>query len=432
MGLSSSKSKNTPWAPAQPYIIKGMEQTSATYDENQPRLQDMSKQAYDAFNSISPEAFQSSPFVQSAQASAQALGSGAGVGINPGASTYARMQAPNASAADPSTGLLSSVANGTSGSNPATSLATGVAGGKYLNAQPSASMYQSMMDPSYSTANPFLDAIVKQSQESVTKAANQRFGAAGMGAGLSTAFGDVLSKNLADSENNLRYQNYNDAENRRLQAAGQSDAAWSGERGRMDASTGLLSSDFNADQGRKLAAAQALGGQYSQGQDRALDAAKAADSSQAGQVQQMLTALGLTGDLRNAEFAGVSPALALLNSAADIPYVGTAALNGQIRQASNGYGTTTTSGNIGQQLLGAGAQAGSAAIMASDRRLKTNISKVGEFDDGLGIYDYEYVDLAFGEGRQRGVMADEVERLRPWALGPKINGEFATVDYGAL
>jgi hypothetical protein len=33
--------------------------------------------------------------------------------------------------------------------------------------------------------------------------------------------------------------------------------------------------------------------------------------------------------------------------------------------------------------------------------------------------------------RVLGVMADEVAKLRPWALGPKRAG-FATVNYGAL
>lgn len=463
--MGKSKTKNEPWKPLQPAILKGAQATQDVFDANQPKLQDMSNEAYSAFKGISPEAFQTSPFVQDAQASANAIGTGGLLGANPGQRTYNRLQNPGMGAAsgglmrsggggngDPSMGLLSGMATqnagasalAAGGSNPATGLAKGVAGGKYLNNQPSADMYSGMMDASYSTSNPFLEDMIRQTGEDVRTNTNRMFASRGMGSGISSAFADLMSKNLADSSNSLRYQNYNDAENRRLQAAGQSDSVWSGERGRMDASTGLLSQDYNSAQGRalqaaqgdqqaKLAAAQALGGQYNQGQDRALEAARASDAAQQSQVQQMLTALGLTGELRNAEYAGVAPALSLLNTAADIPYVGTAALNGQIRQASNGYGTTTTSGGLGQQLLGAGAQMGSAAILASDRRLKTNIEAVGALEDGLGVYDYDYIDPArFGEGRQRGVMADEVAELRPWALGPLIDGEFASVDYGAL
>ncbi len=92
--------------------------------------------------------------------------------------------------------------------------------------------------------------------------------------------------------------------------------------------------------------------------------------------------------------------------------------------------------NVGQRQSGsrpstAGSIAstiGGIASIFSDRRLKTAIEKVGELDDGLGVYLYRYI----GEGLRRiGVMAHEVAALRPWALGPRIGG-FATVNYEAL
>lgn len=79
-------------------------------------------------------------------------------------------------------------------------------------------------------------------------------------------------------------------------------------------------------------------------------------------------------------------------------------------------------------ITGGLASLGGAAIMASDRRLKTGIEKLGEFADGLGVYSYRYI---WGKVKQIGVMADEVRKLRPWALGPELNG-YATVNYGAL
>lgn len=69
-----------------------------------------------------------------------------------------------------------------------------------------------------------------------------------------------------------------------------------------------------------------------------------------------------------------------------------------------------------------------AGIAASDRRLKTNIKKLGEYADGLGRYAFDYI---WGGPRVIGVMADEVQRLRPYALGPVIEG-YATVDYSKL
>lgn len=357
MGISSSKSKTTPWGPAQPYILKGMQQTNQVFDANQPRLQDMSNVAYDAFKKMAPDAFSTSPYVSGAQEAAQNIFQG-GMASNPGQATYDRLQGAQI---DPSLGMLQNIANG-AGNNPATTYARNVAEGKYLNAQPSADLYSTVMGDDYLRGNPYLDSMIAQTNADIAKQTNRMFGARGMGSGVGSAFADVLSKNLANNESQLRYQNYNDAANRQLQAAGQSDNIWSGERGRMDAATGLLSNDYNDDQGRRLAAAQALGNQFGQQQDRALEAAKSADAAQQSQVQQMLAALGLTGGLRDAEYAGYAPALNLLNTAADIPYVGTAALNGQIRQASNGYGTTKVTGNIGSQLIDAGTKLGSAYL----------------------------------------------------------------------
>lgn len=97
-----------------------------------------------------------------------------------------------------------------------------------------------------------------------------------------------------------------------------------------------------------------------------------------------------------------------------------------------------TSGGLGNQLIGAGASIASA-YYGSDPRLKYNVVKLGEYEDGLGIYAYQYrQDLSdeFGlmlpKGIQIGVMADEVAQLRPHALGPTLNGGFASVNYAAL
>lgn len=98
--------------------------------------------------------------------------------------------------------------------------------------------------------------------------------------------------------------------------------------------------------------------------------------------------------------------------------------------ANNWGGTQTTteknSGNIFGKLVGAASTAASLGLF-SDPRLKENIVKVGELEDGLGVYEYDYI---WGEHSQ-GVMADEVENLRPWAMGPTLGG-FKTVNYAAL
>lgn len=77
-----------------------------------------------------------------------------------------------------------------------------------------------------------------------------------------------------------------------------------------------------------------------------------------------------------------------------------------------------------------GALGGFVGKLLSDPRLKMDVVKLGELDDGLGIYEWTYIWEEEGT-RNVGVMADEVAELRPWALGPEIEG-FMTVDYGAL
>lgn len=107
--------------------------------------------------------------------------------------------------------------------------------------------------------------------------------------------------------------------------------------------------------------------------------------------------------------------------------LGAGALVGDAGRYSKGK-ATKDEGGLGKAL---------AMLFASDPRLKTNVVRIGEHPDGLGIYTFDYLPhdgpiAAFmPEGRQVGVMADEVARLRPWALGPEIGG-FATVHYDRL
>lgn len=77
-------------------------------------------------------------------------------------------------------------------------------------------------------------------------------------------------------------------------------------------------------------------------------------------------------------------------------------------------------------LMGGLAQLGSAAIMFSDRRLKSDIVRVGTHKLGIGLYEY----TIFGN-RQRGVMADEVRTVMPEAVLPDESG-FDRVNYSML
>ena len=67
-----------------------------------------------------------------------------------------------------------------------------------------------------------------------------------------------------------------------------------------------------------------------------------------------------------------------------------------------------------------------AAILLSDRRLKSNIERIGTHPLGIGIYEYDI------DGRHEiGVMADEVERVMPAAVVTRPDG-YKMVNYGML
>ena len=77
-------------------------------------------------------------------------------------------------------------------------------------------------------------------------------------------------------------------------------------------------------------------------------------------------------------------------------------------------------------LLGSGAMAFATMdpFNWSDRRLKTNIRRLGTWLNGLPVYAYRYV---WGGPVQIGFMADEVKELMPWAV--ERIGDYLAVNY---
>lgn len=142
--------------------------------------------------------------------------------------------------------------------------------------------------------------------------------------------------------------------------------------------------------------------------------------------QQSLADLGMTADLgtlqRSLEEAYLNAYPTQLQLAGNLY----SQISPSIYTGSTTIGKNTTkeSGGLLNQVVGSALQA--APVLFSDRRLKSNIVKIGKLGNGLGVYEYDI----FGR-RERGVMADEVARVVPEALGPIING-YATVNYGEL
>tara|TARA_R110000824_G_scaffold174961_2_gene353180 strand:- start:2666 stop:3478 length:813 start_codon:yes stop_codon:yes gene_type:complete len=76
---------------------------------------------------------------------------------------------------------------------------------------------------------------------------------------------------------------------------------------------------------------------------------------------------------------------------------------------------------IGTSLLGA----------ASDRKLKKNITKIGNSPSGLNIYSFEYKDSKFGGGMFQGVMSDEIpeEAIIPMNGYDAVNYNMLDVEF---
>ncbi len=99
---------------------------------------------------------------------------------------------------------------------------------------------------------------------------------------------------------------------------------------------------------------------------------------------------------------------------------------GSTSSASSSPGLFGTLQGLGQAAGGVGSLINAGSTLFSDRRLKSNIRRIGTHQLGIGIYEYDI----FGE-RQTGVMADEVLRVLPEAVVVDQTG-FYCVNYALL
>lgn len=98
-------------------------------------------------------------------------------------------------------------------------------------------------------------------------------------------------------------------------------------------------------------------------------------------------------------------------------------LYGEVRNLTQGGAGSFTEG-----------MAGMMATMMSDRRAKENIVRIGTHPAGIGLYLFDYKSEfrdQWGRERMLGVMADEVEAVRPCAIVLHADG-YKMVDYGKL
>jgi len=145
---------------------------------------------------------------------------------------------------------------------------------------------------------------------------------------------------------------------------------------------------------------------------------------------------GLAGIGQNAVTGSANAQLGVGTQISNITQgIGNAQAAGQIGQANAYSGALGNAANAGALygMLGnqnnavtGNASPGIDLSSYSDRRLKTNIVKIGEYLNGLNKYSWTYL---WGED-STGAMADEVEKLIPEAIGMKLG--YKTVNYALL
>lgn len=104
-------------------------------------------------------------------------------------------------------------------------------------------------------------------------------------------------------------------------------------------------------------------------------------------------------------------------------------VNQNYAQAMQQYNTQqqARAGMMGS-IFGAAGSLGGAAIMASDRRLKENIKRIGTLANGIATYAFNYIG---DKAQQFGVMAQEVLGIIPDAVSYGADG-YMRVDYGKV
>jgi hypothetical protein len=189
--------------------------------------------------------------------------------------------------------------------------------------------------------------------------------------------------------------------------------------------------------GQGMSSAQSQNAIEAQRYNQALQAAQFGNTAQqqalaqAIQSRQMplneISALMSGSQIQNPQFqaySGSNIAAAPMYGAAQAQ--GQAAQNAYNQQVAQQNANTAGMFNLGGSVLGAAGAAGGFGALFSDRRLKSNIVKVGDHPLGIGIYEYDI----FGH-RERGVMAQELMQVMPDAVHQHSSGYFM-VDYGRL
>ncbi|PXW28259.1 tail fiber domain-containing protein [Paraburkholderia caballeronis] len=188
----------------------------------------------------------------------------------------------------------------------------------------------------------------------------------------------------------------------------------------------------NLTRSQTFANSQAMDSAISQGQQLGINQLNA----QQGVLGQLGSLYGYEANLGQLPYSELGSLASLVPG-----YTGTAsssaspaniaqAFQNQYQGQLNAYNADVASSNSTMNgLFGLGG-AGILALSMSDRRLKTDVKRIGTADNGLPLYRFRYLWDAPGRAPHVGVMADEVRSIRPGAVMRLPNG-YDAVNYDA-
>jgi len=243
-----------------------------------------------------------------------------------------------------------------------------------------------------------------------------------------------------DAVNRAISQNFGQA----LQGQGAYNAAAAQQFGQGMDVQAARNAAIMANQQSQLQQAQAMAALQAQGFNQSQAAAAFQNAQRQAAMQEQLA-------LRNQPLNEITA----LMGASQVQMPQFQAYQGADVAAAPIFGATQAAGNFAQQnysnqvsannarmgmygsLLGAagtaagggffGSPFGGGTPAPSDRRLKSNIVRVGTHPLGIGVYEYDIFDR-----RERGVMADEVEQVKPEAVTTHPTEGYKMVYYGML
>jgi hypothetical protein len=217
-----------------------------------------------------------------------------------------------------------------------------------------------------------------------------------------------------------------------LGAAGAYNAAAGQQFGQEMDIAGLYNASLAQNQQAALQQAQAQAALQAQGFNQAQAAANFQNAQRQAALQEQLALRALPLNEVAAIMGGAQVQMPQFQAYQGAE-VGAAPIFGATQAAGNAaqqnYANQVAAYNAKLGMYGSilGGAATGYAMRPSDRRLKSNIVRVGTHPLGIGVYEYDIFDR-----RERGVMADEVEQVKPEAVITHPTEGYKMVNYGML